>query len=42
MFPKDQSMVIENVDIRNILIIKLNNILFFKLFDNVAKLVGES
>ena len=35
-------MVIENVDIRNILIIKLNNILFFKLFDNVAKLVGES
>jgi len=35
-------MRIVNVDISNVLIIKLNNILFFKLFDNVAKIVGES
>ena len=42
MFPRDYIMVIVNVDISNVLIIKLNNILFFKLFDNVAKIVGES
>ena len=43
MFPRDSSMLIENVELSNVLIIKLNNILFFfKLFDNVAKIVGES
>lgn len=35
-------MLIEIVELSNVLIIKLNNILFFKLFDNVAKIVGES
>ena len=36
-------MVIVNVELSNVLIIKLNNILFFfELFDNVAKIVGES
>jgi hypothetical protein len=31
-----------NVKLSNVLIIKLNNIIFFKLFDNVAKIVRES
>jgi hypothetical protein len=36
-------MMIENVEyLSNVLIIKLNNILFFKLFDNVAKIARES
>jgi hypothetical protein len=35
-------MLTVDVELRNVLIIKLNNILFFKLFDNVAKIVGES
>jgi hypothetical protein len=42
MFPRDTSMLTVDVELRNVLIIKLNNILFFKLFDNVAKIVGES
>ena len=35
-------MLIVNVELGNVLIIKLNNIIFFKLFDNVTKIVGES